>query len=151
MSLAGLFPHLWLLWATLVRTLFRRAPGPPALSEPGKPGAQTHHEEERALVRAAGRCVACGLCDRHFAGWASAERDRFFGPMTFVLRAASSSAVWPELGPMARAMEQGDPEALERVCPVDVPFVSLVRAVRAKVPPPAPRPPKKKRATHDPG
>jgi hypothetical protein len=144
-----MFPRLWILWATLVRTLFRRAPRPPALAS--ETAEWTEREEERALLRGAGRCVTCGVCDRQFTGWASAERDRFFGPMTFVLRCATSSAGWSELGPMVRAMERGDPEALQRACPVDVPFVSLVRAVRAKVPPPAPRPPKKKRVTHDPG
>lgn len=147
MSLARTFPRLWLLWATLVRSLRARPPQAPALGR----GDEAEPDEERALLRGAGRCVSCGLCDRHFSGWTFAERDRFFGPMTFVLRAATSTALWPELGPMVRAMERGDPEALERVCPVDVPFVSLVRAVRSKVPPPAPRPPKKKRATHDPG
>ncbi len=148
MSLARTFPRLWLFWAALWRTLFFRAPEPSLLGSGSGDGEQ---DATRELVRGAARCVACGACDRHFGAWASAERDRFFGPMTFVLRAATSSARWPELGPMVAAMERGDPAALERVCPVDVPFVSLVRAVRAKVPPPAPRPPKKKRATHDPG
>ena len=103
------------------------------------------------MAAAAARCIACGACDRAFDAWADAPRDRFFGPMTFVLRASSPSE-WERLGPMSAAMARGKLDELEAVCPAQVPFAGLVRAVRDRIPPPAPPPRRpRKGAHHDPG
>ncbi len=125
----------------------RRAP---ALGTPSAEG-ESEPNEDLALSLAAGRCVACGSCDRRFDAWADVARDQFTGPMAFVLRASTGPAAWPRLGPMVGALERGNLAALEADCPAHVPFVSLARVVRAKVPPPAPTRRKKARDQNDPG
>lgn len=106
--------------------------------------------EELRVADAAARCIACGACDRAFDAWADAPRDRFFGPMTFVLRARSRGE-WKNLGPMVGAMARGQLGELEVVCPTRVPFAALVTAVTAHVPPRAPTPRTKRKVQHDPG
>jgi hypothetical protein len=136
----------WIRWWWTALTELLRAPRrTPALEAP-------HPERDAERVAgAAARCITCGACDRAFDAWTDAPRDRFFGPMTFVLRARSPGE-WPRLGPMASAMARGNLGELEAVCPAKVPFETLVSAVRARVPPPAPPPPRPKRgAHHDPG
>lgn len=136
----------WLvaLLRELFASLFVRTT--PALAPP----RDEAEEEEAALTTAAARCVACGACDQAFDAWADVARDQFFGPMAFVFRAASGPAAWPRLGPMVSGLERGDLAALEARCPVGVPFVSLARVVRAKVPPPQKRP-RPGKDQHDPG
>lgn len=127
----------WLWVRALVRHLSappRRLPAPEA--------------EEDALARRAARCIACGACDRAFEPWGSVPRERFFGPMHFALSAGQGPEGWALLGVESAALARADLVRLERVCPVDVPFDALVRAVQGRAPP-VRRAARTKR--HDPG
>ncbi len=103
---------------------------------------------DASLVEAAARCVACGACDQAYRPWAAAPRDRFFGPMHFVLTTARGSEHFAALDAEVGALLRADLAALRRVCPVDVPFEALARAVRSRVPLAAPKP---AQVRHDPG
>jgi hypothetical protein len=120
----SIWRRFWLWLRALLVQLSGRARLPPPAGD----------GEDRALSSRAARCIACGACDRVFRAWADVPRDRFFGPMHFALRAGGGPEGWVVLGEECTAMGRADLLALERVCPVDVPFGALVRAVRAKAP-----------------
>jgi hypothetical protein len=93
-------------------------------------------EDEGAdLARRAARCIACGACDRAFEPWKQVPRERFFGPMHFALTAGRGPSGWALLGVESTALARGDLARLEQLCPVDVPFDALVRAVQHRAPP----------------
>ena len=105
-----------------------------ALLGPRPPRLPRGEDEALSLARRAARCIACGACDRVFAAWSAAPRASFFGPMHFALAASRGPDGWSQLAEASAATSRGVLVAMRRVCPVDVPFEALVRAVRARAP-----------------
>jgi hypothetical protein len=86
----------------------------------------------RRGMAAFSRCIACGRCDVGEAERITASRGAYPGLMRFVL---ASSRSMPDYDAAALAVVDVPDEVLrdkERVCPTGVPFLALVRFVRAK-------------------
>jgi hypothetical protein len=120
-------------------------------SDGGPTGELT--DADLATLGALRRCTACRACDVAFDGYASAARPVFRGPSELVLDYAQNL---PDHAASKRYLEslcRGDLQALERVCPVGIPFVALSdllsRRVAALAPEEKPEP--DSRTPHDPG
>jgi hypothetical protein len=88
--------------------------------------------EERALMPAFSRCIACGLCDRGEASRIAASGGAYRGLMALVL---SGSRSMPDYRAAAYSFSFVDDDVLaekEAICPTNVPFRALARFVRDK-------------------
>ncbi len=88
--------------------------------------------DERALVPALSRCIACGLCDVGEGAAMVRSRGAYAGVMDLML--ASSRSI-PDFDVAARSFDAvGDERlaALEARCPTAVPMRRLAAFVRAK-------------------
>ncbi len=83
--------------------------------------------EERRVLAAAGRCLACGLCDRGEGARRAAAGGAYPGVMALVL--ASSRTLW-DLRAAAEGFHYVPEEVLrdkEEACPAHVPLEELAR------------------------
>ena len=88
--------------------------------------------DERALMPAFSRCIACGRCDLGEADRIARARGAYPGLMAIVL---ASSRSMPDHDAAAVALGHVPDEVLaakEPLCPTGVPFVALARFVRKK-------------------
>ena len=122
---------LWVLAWALIRTIFGRVLGGPSglalfrqnYDEDRLPPATP---EERGLLPAMSRCIACGLCDIGGPTPAGA------GPMDLALASSRQS---PDADAAAIGLARIPDEVLaerERVCPTFVPLVAIARLTRAR-------------------
>ena len=122
---------LWVLAWALIRTLFGRLFG-------GTGGLSLFREnydddrlppatlEERALLPAMSRCIACGLCD------VGGPTPGGAGPMDLAL---ASSRQTPDADAAVVGLARLSDEVLaerERICPTRVPLVAIARLTRAR-------------------
>lgn len=120
-----------------VRQLFLRAIG----RAPGLKAFQENYAndrllpfsmDEREILPSFSRCVACGMCDAAFSGYARVSRSEFRGPSDLPLSYSRNPPDFDGLRKYVRNLKEGDLEALERVCPAKVPFRRLVVFVESQ-------------------
>lgn len=121
----------WALVKTLIAPIFGERRGLAAFqqsyAEKEKLGALT--EDERDELPSFSRCIACGRCDVGEASRIVQSKGTFGGVMDLVL---ASSRSMPDFDAATRSFEAIDDarlEALEAICPTDVPM----RAIKAFV------------------
>ncbi len=128
---------LWVLGAALLATLFvrlfRRS------DELGRFRAQFYPEglvpigtEERQVLRAAGRCLACAICDRGEGRRRAASGGAYPGLMTLIL---ASTRRLDDLAAAAEGFRHVPDEVLARKessCPARVPIRQLARLARER-------------------
>ncbi len=82
-------------------------------------------KQDRDILSAGGRCIQCGSCDLHFQGYRLVSRSQFRGPSDLASSFSRSLPDFDLLTGLLRNLEKGDLEALEKICPVRVPFRDL--------------------------
>jgi hypothetical protein len=118
---------------SLVRVLAHKVVGRPAqltqfLRQYQSAGIVPFSAEDEAVLRGAGRCIACGRCDQQAlaGGHFAALGPR--GPMAFVLGVSRHSGEHDA----AQISPQATPAVLSELtaaCPVEVPFAELAALV----------------------
>lgn len=88
--------------------------------------------DEREILPSFSRCIACGMCDAAFTGYARVTRSEFRGPSDLPLSYSRNPPDFDGLRKYVRNLKEGDLEALERVCPAKVPFRRLVVFVESQ-------------------
>jgi hypothetical protein len=88
--------------------------------------------EERRLMPAFSRCIACGLCDRGEAERVERSRGAYQGVMTLVLAGSRSMPDFRVAMHGFRWVPQGVLEEKAALCPTGVPFVALAAFVQRK-------------------
>lgn len=89
--------------------------------------------EDKALLSAAGRCIACGLCDQLDGQLGKLSRGIYGGASLVPLQYSRSSV---EVRHAQAAIEALDPEAYrpgEAVCPTRVPLVALAAWLKVRL------------------
>lgn len=109
---------------------------------------------EREVLAGASRCIACGACDAAFDAYDRVARTELRGPSDLPLACSRSLPDYDTLGKLVAHLRKGDLAALERVCPVSVPFRKLADVVERRalaLAPEEPVAPPPERPRHDPG
>jgi succinate dehydrogenase/fumarate reductase-like Fe-S protein len=81
--------------------------------------------EDRRALSSFSSCIACGMCDAHFAAYGQVRRTEMRGPSDLPL---SYSRSLPDYDALHRYLEHlgaGNLVQLEQVCPTGVPFRHL--------------------------
>ncbi|MBK8171034.1 MAG: hypothetical protein IPK60_11920 [Sandaracinaceae bacterium] len=81
---------------------------------------------ERAALPDFSRCIACGMCDAAFTGYARVNRAEFRGPSDLPLSYSRNLPDFDSLTRYVSNLKEGDLDVLEQVCPARIPFKRLV-------------------------
>lgn len=121
----------YLAWRALVAHPLRRAfdAGPRGrekfLAHYAPEGLVPTTPEDKAMLAAAGRCIACGLCDAFDGQLGRLPRAVYGGAALVPLRYARSSVDLVHAGAAIRAVDPAAYRDAEAVCPTRVPLVAL--------------------------
>lgn len=130
----GRISALFLLALGLIKTLLLRLTAVNSLEgfaeRYGSEGILRVTDEEARILRRAGRCVACGLCDAGEGSRIAASQVGYRGMMSFALSGTRSLPDYDAAALSIGEVPVAAFEQAERVCPVDVPLVQLAALVR---------------------
>lgn len=88
--------------------------------------------DDRKAMPEFSRCIACGMCDAAFTGYAKVNRSEFRGPSDLPLSYSRNLPDFDSLTRYFRNLKHGDLAVLEQVCPAKVPFRRLVMFVESQ-------------------
>jgi len=88
--------------------------------------------EDRAMLTAAGRCIACGLCDAFDGNLARMDRVLYDGASLLPRQWARSSAELPFARRALLRLRPAELEEAQAVCPTGVPLVELAHWLRGR-------------------
>lgn len=80
---------------------------------------------DRAALSAAGRCIACGLCDAFDPHLAKLPRHVYDGASLLPRQFTRSSVDLPRLRSILRRLRPADLRATQEACPTGVPLMEL--------------------------
>lgn len=88
--------------------------------------------EDREQLPSFSGCIACGMCDAVFDAYERTARGDFRGPSDLPLAYTRNLPDYDALPTFISHLRKGDLEALERVCPVRIPFRRLALFVERR-------------------
>jgi hypothetical protein len=89
--------------------------------------------EDKAMLAAAGRCIACGLCDAFDGQLARLPKSLYRGAALVPLRYARSSVELAHAAEVVRAIDPAAYREAEAICPTRVPLVALARWLKERL------------------
>jgi hypothetical protein len=143
--------RIWLAWTYLTSLIARWLGRAPARALPDAPSPQPTTADEREVLAALGKCVACGACDAAFDAYNKVVRSELRGPSELPLAFGRSLEDLDATAGWLVHLEKGDLARLERSCPVGVPFSRAVVTLKARAGIPRVRATKVAHRRHDPG
>ena len=93
-------------------------------------GLASLSERERELLQQWQRCIGCGLCEAACSEMSVVPENRHLGPRYLALSSWRDLSESDLAVPSADALDEADCQAIESVCPVDIPVCELAGLVR---------------------